>query len=195
MLMPSRTSAFVACVIAASLGTAACGNSNGSGGGGSPNDASAEASPATGDASASDGGSPDAGPDAASANDGGVLDAGPADAGGANEAGIASDGGDRGDAGGSVDAGSPCAVATYATDCPTLACQDLTGCVGSICQYAPSPHCLAYSFWGTFGVAAVDKTIDAGGAGLTLHGTLGPFRPQDGTVCKGTLCLTGGIGP
>ena len=190
---------FVACVMAASLGTAACGSSNGSGGGGgSPNDASAEGSTATSDSGASDGGSPDVGsitpgPDASAANaDGGALDAGIAIGGG--DAGRANDAGNAIDAGG-ADAGSPCAVASYATDCPILACQDVTGCVGGICQYAPSTHCLAYSFWGTFGVAAVDKTIDAGGAALTLHGTLGPFRPQDGTICKGTLCLTGGIGP
>jgi hypothetical protein len=168
----------------------ACGGSSGSTSGG---DASTDAAPgATSDAAST--GTGDAatgtGKDASSSN----ADAGDASLGDAAFATDGSGGGDGAADGGAGDAGHPCAVPTFATDCPVLACQTIAGCSGGVCQYTTLAVCPAGTTSGTFLSGGIDAV--GGDAGTSvLHGNIGAFRSNDGTLCNGTTCITGGIVP
>jgi hypothetical protein len=90
-----------------------------------------------------------------------------------------------------VDAGAYCTPATFPADCPILPCQTVSGCVQNACTYTTLTVCPAGPVSGTFLSGGVDETL----GGVTLHGNIGAFRPADGTVCVGTSCITGDIGP
>jgi hypothetical protein len=89
------------------------------------------------------------------------------------------------------DAGPPCSPSTFATDCPIVACQTIAGCVANRCQYTPIAVCVARSISGSFGSGVVDQTVGT----VTLHGNISVFRPLDGPLCAGGVCVTGGISP
>jgi hypothetical protein len=92
----------------------------------------------------------------------------------------------------SVDAGASCMPATFPTDCPLVACQTASGCIANICQYSPQTPCLARALSGSFTSGGADVTNDAG---VTLHGNISAFRSDDGVICVGITCLSGGITP
>jgi hypothetical protein len=95
------------------------------------------------------------------------------------------------DAGGMEATGSACTAATFSADCPAQECQLVSGCAQGVCQYIPLKVCVSRLAKGTFVPGIADVTV----GGLTLHGNLSPFRFQDGPVCQGTTCMTGGIAP
>jgi hypothetical protein len=154
---------------------------------------------ACGDSSSNpNGGSNEAGAaDGGRASDPGGGDSGGVDAkagepalGGTSAQGGAEPAGAGSNAGG-VDAGPSCSLATFPSDCPAVECQLVSGCAQGVCQYTPLKVCVSRLARGTFVPAIADATV----GGLTLHGNLAPFRFQDGPVCQGTTCLTGGITP
>lgn len=95
------------------------------------------------------------------------------------------------DAGGMEATGSACTAATFSVDCPAQECQLVSGCAQGVCQYIPLKVCVSRLAKGTFVPGIADVTV----GDLTLHGNLSPFRFQDGPVCQGTTCMTGGIAP
>jgi hypothetical protein len=111
------------------------------------------------------------------------------DAATARDAFVADTGGDADDAG--DDARRACTPATVGTDCPPLACQFLTGCVGNVCQYAPAGACVARSFSGTFVTGAFEATVDT----TSVRGEIGPFLQEQGATCVATTCVTGDLLP
>jgi hypothetical protein len=59
------------------------------------------------------------------------------------------------------------------------------------CQYTPVAVCVNRLGIGSFAPGAADVTV----GDVTLHGSIGAFRVNDGPVCKSTTCVTGGITP
>jgi hypothetical protein len=162
----------------------ACGGGSGTA---SSGDASIDAAPAATSDAASTGvgdATTGAGNDASSSSGDASL----------GDAASANDGSGGGASDGAADAGYACTVPTFTTDCPALACRTIAGCTGGICQYTTLTVCPAGTTSGTFLSGGIDAV--GGDAGTSsLHGNMGAFRSNDGTVCNGTTCITGGIVP
>jgi hypothetical protein len=184
---PDSTHIVRIAIAAIAWSAVACGGSSGTASGG---DASTDAAPgATSDAASTGAGdaTTDAGNDASSSSG----DASPVDAASANDGSGASDGAADTGAG---DAGYACTVPTFTTDCPALACKTIAGCTGGICQYTTLTVCPAGTTSGTFLSGGIDAVGGDAGTSI-LHGNIGAFRSNDGTLCNGTTCITGGIVP